>query len=156
MQLAHCQRGLYRIVLMDEFTIQMKTGTLFNVSNRKAKTSAIGLVFFSLWFILYIYYEVIKIILLGEAVGGKHVLECVLFTPLNEVSVIRGLGYAGHILERNRTAWQIPNRKQTELMMPLTTLGSMKEPEREILVSPQPHAHSKRPSHLQASSLQTP
>lgn len=82
-----------------------------NVSNRKAKTSAIGLVFFPLWFILYIYYEVIKIILLGEAVGGKHVLECVLFTPLNDVSVIRELGYAGHILERNRTAWQIPNRR---------------------------------------------
>lgn len=46
--------------------------------------------------------------------------------------------------------------EQTELMIPLTTLGSLKEPDRDILVSPQPHAHSKLPSHLQASSLKTP
>jgi len=38
-------------------------------------------------------------------------LECVLFIPLNEVSVIRGLACAGHIMEHNRTAGQIPDRR---------------------------------------------
>ena len=84
-------------------------------------------------------------------------MECVLFTPLNEVSVIRGLVCVLGI-EWNTTGQpdKSQTEEQTELIIPLPTLGSLKELEREFLVSFQPHAFSKLHSHLQASSLKTP
>ena len=76
----------------------------------KQKTTAIGLVFFPLRFYTFIKALSKSFFSVKLSVEGMS-WNVFSLMPLNEVSVIRGLVCAGHIMEHNRTVLQIPDRR---------------------------------------------